>query len=59
MKCEQDCHVIDEENDHKIVASFDCVVLCEAYIIGLAQSEWAKVHRGGFGIDAPELKVNP
>ena len=55
----KDCLVVDEEDDAKIIASFDNVTECEAYIIGLAQTQWAKVTRGGFGIDAPEEKVNP
>lgn len=55
-----DCYVIDEgaEGGPKTIASFETVKDAEDYIAELEKSQPDKVHRGGFGIDAPEEKVN-
>lgn len=55
----KNCHVIDEEGvDFPKLASFETVAECEAYITDLEKVQPDKVHRGGFGIDTPEEKVN-
>lgn len=54
----RDCHVIDEEQDHRKVASFGSVAECEQFIAMREKVEPSKVHRGGYGIDAPEDKTN-
>ena len=55
-----DVHVVDEEcaSRPRILASFETVAAAEAYIGRLEITQPDKVRRGGFGIDAPEEKVN-
>lgn len=56
----KNCHVIDEEKKDgcRIIHSFATVAECESKIAEIEKTEPEKVHRGGFGIDAPEAKVN-
>lgn len=50
-------HVVDEElAEPAIIASFDTVAQAEDYIAELPDLD--KVERGGYGIDAPENKIN-
>jgi hypothetical protein len=56
---ERDCHVVDEENHLATLGSFTSVAECEEHIAKLEVLDPDKVHRGGFGIDAPEHKTNP
>jgi hypothetical protein len=53
----KDCHVIDEGTLSKL-ASFATVRECEEFIGQLEKVQPHKVRRGGFGIDAPDHKVN-
>lgn len=47
--------VIDEEsNPIRKIARFHTIVEAEDFIAKLEESDPEKVHRGGFGIDAPE-----
>lgn len=58
---EKQVKVIDEEDNNGpfIIASFYTVKEAEDFIEEQNTIDPDKVHRGGFGIDAPEELVNP
>lgn len=55
-----DVFVVDEEAmpEPRILAAFTSVSAAEHFVAALEKHQAAKVHRGGFGIDAPEHKIN-